>query len=43
MREAHREAVTVALTELERYTQARIGGNHPAETTGQVHRRKVRA
>jgi hypothetical protein len=22
------------LTELERYTQARIGGNHPAETTG---------
>jgi len=23
------------LTELERYTQARIGGNHPAETTGQ--------
>ena len=27
-------AVTVALTELERYTQARIGGNHPAETTG---------
>ncbi len=35
MREAHREAVTVALNELERYTQARIGGNHPAETTGQ--------
>ncbi|WP_419806349.1 MobF family relaxase [Terriglobus sp.] len=32
--EAHREAVTVALTELERYTHARIGGNHPAETTG---------
>jgi conjugative relaxase-like TrwC/TraI family protein len=32
--EAHRQAVTVALTELERYTQARIGGNHPAETTG---------
>ena len=31
---AHREAVTVALTELERYTQARIGGNNPAETTG---------
>ena len=23
-----------ALNELERYTQARIGGNHPAETTG---------
>ena len=32
--EAHREAVTAALTEVERYTQARIGGNHPAETTG---------
>jgi conjugative relaxase-like TrwC/TraI family protein len=29
-----REAVTTALTELERYTQARIGGNHAAETTG---------
>jgi hypothetical protein len=35
VRLAHREAVTAALTELERYTQARIGGNHPAETTGQ--------
>ena len=35
MREAHREAVNVALNELERYTQARIGGNHVAETTGQ--------
>jgi conjugative relaxase-like TrwC/TraI family protein len=35
VRMAHREAVSVALTELERYTQARIGGNHPAETTGQ--------
>jgi len=35
VREAHREAVNVALTELERYTQARIGGNHAAETTGQ--------
>ncbi len=35
IRDAHREAVTVALTELERYTQARIGGNNPAETTGQ--------
>jgi conjugative relaxase-like TrwC/TraI family protein len=34
VREAHSAAVTVALTELERYTQARIGGNHPAETTG---------
>ena len=34
VREAHRQAVTTALTELERYTQARIGGNHTAETTG---------
>ena len=34
VREAHRAAVTVALTELEKYTQARIGGNHPAERTG---------
>ncbi len=34
VREAHREAVTAALHELERYTQARIGGNHPPETTG---------
>ena len=33
VRTAHREAVTIALTELERYTQARIGGNHAAETT----------
>ena len=33
IREAHRESVRVALDELERYTQARIGGNHPAETT----------
>jgi conjugative relaxase-like TrwC/TraI family protein len=35
VREAHREAVNTALNELERYTQARIGGNHAAETTGQ--------
>src|SRR6185437_8071509 len=35
VRDAHREAVNVALNELERYTQARIGGIHPAETTGQ--------
>jgi conjugative relaxase-like TrwC/TraI family protein len=34
IREAHREAVAVALGEFERYTQARIGGNRPAETTG---------
>jgi len=36
VREAHRAAVTEALNELERYTQARIGGNHPAETTGKL-------
>jgi conjugative relaxase-like TrwC/TraI family protein len=35
VREAHREAVNVALSELEKYTQARIGGNYPPETTGQ--------
>ena len=34
VRNAHRESVTVALDELEKYVQARIGGNHPAETTG---------
>ena len=34
IREAHRASVRVALDELERYTQARIGGNHPAVTTG---------
>src|SRR3989441_1282949 len=34
VREAHRESVGVALDELERYVQARIGGNLPAETTG---------
>lgn len=35
VRDAHRHAVNVALDELQRYTQARIGGNSPAETTGQ--------
>lgn len=34
VRDAHRQAVNVALNELERYTQARIGGNNAAETTG---------
>jgi len=34
IREAHSAAVTVALSELEKYTQARLGGNHPGETTG---------
>src|SRR5258708_7419755 len=33
VREAHRESVSVALDQLEHYTQARIGGNHPPETT----------
>jgi conjugative relaxase-like TrwC/TraI family protein len=34
VREAHRESVRVALKELERYTQARIGNVHAPETTG---------
>jgi len=34
VREAHSIAVSTALDELERYTQARIGGNNPAEITG---------
>ena len=34
VRDAHRAAVATALDELERYTQARIGGNNPAESTG---------
>jgi conjugative relaxase-like TrwC/TraI family protein len=34
VREAHRESVTTALEQLEYYAQARIGGNHPPETTG---------
>ncbi len=33
VREAHRESVRVALHELERYTQARIGNVHAPETT----------
>ncbi len=33
VRLAHRESVCVALEQLENYTQARIGGNHPPETT----------
>ena len=36
VREAHRESVKAALGELERYIQARIGGNHPSETTGKM-------
>jgi conjugative relaxase-like TrwC/TraI family protein len=34
VRLAHRESVRAALTELERYTQARIGNVHAPETTG---------
>src|SRR5579864_8204350 len=34
VREAHRASVAVALDEMERYVKARIGRNHPAETTG---------
>src|SRR5579863_9826339 len=34
VREAHRASVSTALEHLEYYTQARIGGNHPPETTG---------
>jgi conjugative relaxase-like TrwC/TraI family protein len=34
VKEAHRESVKVALDEMEKYAQARIGGNTPAETTG---------
>ncbi|MBV9154711.1 MAG: relaxase domain-containing protein [Acidobacteriaceae bacterium] len=34
VREAHREAVERTLDYLERYTQARIGGNAPPATTG---------
>src|SRR6478609_109870 len=36
VREAHRESVRTALRELERYTQARLGGNRRPETTGNV-------
>jgi len=34
VRDAHQESVRVALGELERYTQARIGNVHAPETTG---------
>ena len=34
VRVAHRESVRVALTELEPYVQARLGGNRRPETTG---------
>jgi conjugative relaxase-like TrwC/TraI family protein len=34
VRQAPRESVRIALDQLEKYVQARMGGNHPAETTG---------
>jgi hypothetical protein len=34
LREAHRDSVKVALNEMEKFVQARIGGNRPPETTG---------
>jgi conjugative relaxase-like TrwC/TraI family protein len=34
VREAHRSAVRVALSETEKYVQARLGGNLPPENTG---------
>src|SRR6516165_906201 len=33
VRDAHRDSIRVALEQLEHYAQARIGGNHPPETT----------
>jgi conjugative relaxase-like TrwC/TraI family protein len=35
VREAHKESVRVALDEMEKYVQARMGGNAPAQTTGE--------
>jgi conjugative relaxase-like TrwC/TraI family protein len=35
VREAHRQSVDVALNEMEKYIQARMGGNAPAVTTGE--------
>jgi conjugative relaxase-like TrwC/TraI family protein len=35
VREAHRQSVDVVLDEMEKYVQARMGGNIPAVTTGQ--------
>lgn len=34
--EAHDRSVNTALSELEKYVQARIGGSNPAETTGKM-------
>jgi len=35
VRVAHKESVRVALDEMEKYVQARMGGNTPAQTTGE--------
>ena len=35
VREAHRQSVSVALNEMEKYVQARMGGNIPAVPTGE--------
>jgi len=43
VRVAHRESVRSALSELERYTQARIGNIRAPETTGKFGRRDLRA
>ncbi len=36
VRDAHRQSVNAALDELERFIQARIGGNHAADATGKM-------
>ncbi len=36
IRRAHEDAVAIAARELERFVQARLGGNHPAEATGKM-------
>src|SRR5580704_4177148 len=41
VREAHRESVRTALEQLEYYTMARIGGNHPPEATAKIHCRQI--
>jgi len=35
VREAHQQSVRMALDEMEKYVQARMGGNTPAQTTGE--------
>lgn len=36
IRGVHRESVNKSLDAIEEFTQARLGGNHPAETTGRM-------